>query len=298
MWKKRILCLVLVLCTAVLLTACQQKEREVFPEEAPTPTPALTPEPARESQAAPQSQTDSSASSQIDFDNPEYNPAAEEGGQDEEIILVVTAAPATPAPTMNSEYAGATPVVIDPIDKPTPTPVPKVTFSYTTYDVNALHLSFQGPTGWVTDDSQTDTFTLTNPDQSMDFPAQITIRVLPLNKDYSEKELTKEVKGAVETLRSTLGFSKFDPSNTATHHFLRTQNSKGKYEFIKNKAVYMSFTGTLKEGGVKVAGRVIVNCYNKTLYIMTCIYPGRDSDLRNTYEDVYRKVRDTLNIVP
>ena len=31
---------------------------------------------------------------------------------------------------------------------------------------------------------------------------------------------------------------------------------------------------------------------------MTCIYPGRDSDLRNTYEDVYRKVRDTLNIVP
>ena len=294
MWKKRILCLVLVLC-AVLLTACQgNKEKEIYPDTQPTPTPTKAPAP--DPTPVPGGTT-SSAGGQIDFDDPRYNPEAEEGGQDEEIVLVITAAPSTPAPIITSEYAGATPVVIDPIDKPTPTPVPKITFKdsdYTTYELNAMHLKFQAPAGWIADDSQTDTFTLTNPDLSMDYAAQIRIRVVPVNKQYTKNELVKEVKEAVKSLRDELGLTNLDTYSTPSIDFLKTIDQKGKANYISNKGIYTRYKGTVKETGAKVEGRVIANCYNKTLYILYVSYPGRDSDLVASFEEVYRTVRTSL----
>ena len=61
------------------------------------------------------------------------------------------------------QYAGASPVVIDPIDKPTPTPLPPITFAYQTYNATKLHLSFDAPAGWIVDDSASDTYILTQP---------------------------------------------------------------------------------------------------------------------------------------
>ena len=56
-----------------------------------------------------------------------------------------------------------------------------------------------------------------------------------------------------------------------------------------------ALTGLLLETGAQVAGRIIINCYNKTLYILSVSYPG--GELTETFEDVYRKVRDTLHLV-
>ena len=313
MWKKRILCLVLVICAAGVLTACQQQEREIYPDEQPTTAPTFTPkptdsEPVYENPDIQNPAADLSGNNAPDYDGLGYNPEDEEEDQAEELIISVTAAPATPAPIISSAYAGATPVVIDPIDKPTPTPVPKIEYKdtdYMTYEAGELHLSFQGPAGWILDgptgwgegSDALDTYTLTNPDQDLDYAAQIKIRVVPVNKQYTTNELTKEVNATRDSVRSDLGFSSFDKYGTANYNFIKVRDGENKdgtpkYSFIKNKGVYTRFKGTLKSNGAKVAGRVIINCYNKSLYILVCTYPG--GDLTEAFEDVYRKVRDTL----
>ncbi len=254
--KLRLLAVLLTLCLA-LLAGCQEKE--TFPTSGEV----------LQNQSAPAVQaTDAAQDGQdvlftgavvnaVDYDDGSYDPTSEEGGEGEDVDYML--APVTAAPTMQSEYAGATPVVIDPIDKPTPTPLPKLTFAYATYEAAALHMTFEAPAGWTVDDSQPDAYTLTNPDPSMDYPAQLTIRVVPVNRVYSESDLTREIKGMLDTVHSE-SFKSFSPSNTANRTFL---GSKG---------VYANYSGT-NLSGVKVAGRMIAACVDKTLYILHTSYP-------------------------
>ena len=318
MWKKRILCLVLAVC-AVLLTACQQRDQEIYDDTPPTALPTFTAETAYVNEQTVnnvQNPTETAGSSVFSFNNNNnmpYNPEAEEGGEEEEIVVnVVQTPPPTEAPTVSSAFAGSTPVPIDPIDKPTPTPVPRIEFKdsdYTKYEAPELHLVFQGPNGWILEGPTSwdpngntmDTYTLTNPDTSLDYAAQIRIRVVQVNNQYSQKELDKEVTAVRDALRAELGFSKFDNYDLGSYNFVKIRDEKStaetpKYKFIDNKGRYTRFKGVLKANSAKVAGRVIVNYYNKALYILTASYPG--GDLQEAFEDVYRKVRDTLIVNP
>ncbi len=271
MWKKRILCLVLVLC-AILLSACQQ-EKVIYP----TQTKPDTQKTAVQEVPAAQPDTGSSQNVFPNYDDGSYNPASEEGG-DEEYIAIAN--PVTPEPIISSSYAGATPVVIDPIDKQTPTPVPTLKFTYSKYNAEALHLSFEAPTGWTEDNSAADTYILTDEtDEGLDYKPQVVLRSVPVNKNYNKSELTKEVKAALDTIRGEGGFSSFDPSSTATR------------SFIDGNGVYMAYKGMLKDGR-GVAGRVIVNTVDKVLYILHVSYPRSMAD--NFAEGVYNKVRSTM----
>ena len=264
MWKKRILCLVLVVCAALVMTACQQKQTQQ--QEAPA-------------QNEQNIFGDTPVPQQINFDDGSYDPTSEEGGNEEMLPIDQTAADGTtPAPTMKSEYAGATPVLIDPIDKPTPTPLPKLAFTYATYEAPALHLTFEAPAGWLPDDSAADTYKLTNPDPSMDYPATLSIRLVPVSKNYNKNELIKEVKSALDTIGSE-GFQKFERSNTAGRKFM---NSDG---------IYANYSGTTTDN-VKVAGRIIISCSDKMLYILNVSYP---QGYTKTYVDgVYDKFRHSV----
>lgn len=275
MWKKRILCLVLAVCAALVMTACQQKE--TFPTS-PQQQPAQQEAPAQDEQNI---FGDTPVPQEIDFNDGSYDPTSEEGGAEEILTSGQTGENGiTPAPTMKSEYAGATPVLIDPIDKPTPTPLPALTFTYATYEAPVLHMTFEAPAGWLTDDSVTDTYKLTNPDPSMDYAATLSIRVVPVSKNYNKSELIKEVKGMLDTIGSD-GFTKFERSNTAGRKFM---NADG---------IYANYSGTTTEN-VKVAGRVIIACSNKLLYILHVSYP---QGYTKTYVDgVYDKFRHTVKI--
>ena len=273
MWKKRILCLVLVLCAALVMTACKQKET--------FPTSPQQPEVTAEPQSEQNIFGDTPVPQDIDFDDGSYDPTQEEGGDEEEVIAAANPDEPTTAPTMQGEYAGATPVLIDPIDKPTPTPLPALTFTYEKYEAKALGLTFEAPSGWLPDDSQPDTYTLTNPNPAMDYAAQLSIRLVPVSKNYTKNELIKEVKGTLDTLGSD-GFKKFDRSNTAGR------------KFMNSDAIYANYTGTLTSG-VKVAGRIIIACSNKTLYILHVSYP---QGYTKTYvEGVYDKFRHTVKAI-
>ena len=266
-----ILCLVLVLCLMVL-SACQQQE---------TFTTEVTQAPQTQAVQQEQSAQDLFSGAVVEstnFDDGSYDPASEEGGEKED-VEDVPALPTT-APTIQSDYAGATPVVIDPIDKPTPTPLPPITFTYATYEASALHLTFDAPAGWLADDTQPDSYTLTNPDPSADYAANLIIRMVPVNKNYSKSDLTKEIRGMLDTIKSS-GFKSFSPSNTASRTFLT------------GDGIYANYSGTNSDG-VQVAGRVIASCVNKNLSVLHVSYPKGYTE---TYvEGVFNKFRHTAKL--
>ncbi len=281
MWKKRILCLVLVLCAAAVMTACQQKE--TFPT-------TVSQEYAEQPTEAPQDVQnifgETAVPQEDDIDWDEYDPSREEGGDQEATGLEEDVFNPTEAPTVKGEYAGATPVLIDPIDKPTATPLPPLTFTYQKYEAKGLNLSFEAPAGWEPNETIPNTFILTNPMPEMDYEAKLSIRKEPTegNKNLSKNELIKAVKDELDDIRKQGGFQKFEKSQTAGRKFMNTD------------AIYANYTGTLldngAEKGAKIAGRVIIACSNKTLYILHVSYP---QGYTSTYvEQVYNKFRHSV----
>jgi hypothetical protein len=176
-------------------------------------------------------------------------------------------------------FAGSTPLPLVPIDMPTPTPHPALTFSYETYEATKLGLKFDGPVGWTRDDSVDDTFTITEPEKRDNYTAFITIRKVPVSKDYNQSDMVKEVEGMMDTIKST-NFTVFKPSNTDT----RT--------LMDNDGVYANYEGTLVDG-TRVRGRVHVTCIDKVLYSIHMSHPaGYNSD----YLKIHGKIRDTMTL--
>lgn len=272
MRKKQVLCLILALC-ALALTGC--KQREVFD--------TLTPEQRNAGTATQEPTQDLFGSAVVgpqDYDDGSYDPSSEEGGEWEEVVT--KADTITAAPLIQSEYAGATPVLIDPIDKPTPTPLPTLSFSYVTYEAPSLHMTFEGPSGWTVNDTVSDTYTLTNPDGSMDYAAQLTVRAVPVNKQYTKSELTREVRGMLDTLGGDGQLKSFSPSNTAERTFLGTTG------------VYANYKAVVTETGAEIAGRLIVGCVDKTLYSLHVSYPRGYTEFY--VSNVYDKFRHSVKL--
>ena len=275
--KKTLLALLLCLCVA-LLAACQSSEPQHFD--------AFTGDAGNQGQQNSTSQSQQqSGDGTINFDDGSYDPASEEGLGAEDLTWnwdptdAPTQAPTT-APTVHSQYAGATPVPIDPIDKPTATPVPPLTFTYQVYDATNIGLSFQGPVGWVEDASSSNAYIIYNPDPSMDYAAALTLTATSVASDYSDSAMKSEVQSMLSTIRSS-GFSSFSPSNTDS----RT--------LIGHSGIYANYTGVLNDG-TEVAGRVHVTCIDRVLYTVHITYPRAYTE---TYkEGVYNKMRDTLTI--
>lgn len=252
--KKLTLAAVLLLAALLLLTGCQSNEQRFS---------VATNVPANVQDLYANIPTDTPPP---DWDVEIYDPTLEE--DDEEFLGAVATA---------SVYAGATPVLLDPIDKPTATPVPPLTVTYETVTAVKLGLNFSAPTGWKVDVEDANTFVLVNPDSRMDYRAFISITTEAAGKQLSKSELDAWLKNKLSDIR--LGFGSFSPTNTADRTLLGTD---GKY------ADYTARTAD----GAEAAGRVQCICINKTVYTLHISYP---LTYRDTYKDgVYRKLRETI----
>ena len=223
----------------------------------------------------------------------DYDPASEEddytgdaASTPEEIHLptLVTPPPTnTPIPVISGQYSGATPVVIDPIDKPTPTPLPALSFTYQTYTASNLNLTFEGPAGWVVDTSEANSYILQSPDWATGYAATLVIRANSTSIEYTTDSLTTEVKSMLTNLRNA-NYPKFSPSNTATRKGL----------FLGATGVYANYTATL-DGNLQIAGRIAAVYKNNVLYTVHLTYPAGYTDTYKT--NVYDKLRDTLKVI-
>ena len=302
--KRKWLALVSLLAIAAMLTACSsQQPTQTFAEVTQYLGPAVTDTPVPINNNAsgvsdadtPQDQTGSDGQS-VFASNPyvvdpnqsvDTNAALNEeealGAQDGEDTGTLDNAPIVygqdDANATVYPYAGSSPIPLDPIDAPTATPRTAITFTYVQYDVPALGLSFQGPAGWVPDESVSETYTLSEPEEQIKDGQLgiLNIYAVPVNSNYNENSLTTEIKDRLNTIGAT-NFTEWKPSLTATRFLM---GSKG---------VYANYSGTLATG-VKVGGRIHATSINNVLYCVQITYP---LGFKDDYLNVFSKVRETI----
>ena len=291
LWKIA-LCLALAL---IALTACSGGEQpnggsQIYAEATQYLGPVTateTPTEAPQDTEAPTDGGNDSGGVSI-FDNP-YDVSPDEALDEENYIdpydtgadtgSLLTSSGASGGAETVYPYAGATPIPLTPVDLPTPTPHPELTFDYATYTAGSLGLSFDCPSGWLVDESQTDVFVLTEPETQMHDGQQciITISAEPVTANYSESDLKKQVTQRLKEIGS-VNFTVWNPSLTAT----RT--------LMGSNGVYANYTGTLANG-VELAGRILYASANNKLYGVEMVYPR---DYRDDYLNIFAKIRETI----
>lgn len=272
MMKRWMMALALLVCLC-LLAACQNGETTKFQVNTPS--------------SGTQNSGSNGNSGNVLVGDEYMNPLAEEdGGYDDTSWLEELPTPEAPTPTpalvFRGEYAGATPVPIDPIDKPTPTKVPALpAFNYKTYEATKLGLSFDAPVGWTPTTPETGYYVLTNPSKAVNYQAQIVVHAEKVSSKYNENDLKSVVKGMLDDIDADGAVVEFSPTNTASRTLLEATG------------VYADYTATLSNGA-EIRGRVQATCVEKVLYT---VHVSAPKAYWSEYKDgVYDKLRETIRI--
>lgn len=278
-----------LLLAAALLTGCEsQQPAQTFAEVTQYLGPATaTPVPVNSNVAGVSDASSANTDESIFSDNPYLDTGAadpqagdalnEESVGNDSGDTVVYGAPDADATVY--PYAGSSPIPLLPVDAPSPTPRSALTFTYVPYEATALGLSFEAPAGWVPDDTVSEAYTLSEPQEQIKDGqlGVLNVYAIPVNNNYTENNLVTEVKQRLSTIGST-NFVTWKPSLTATRYLMG------------GKGVYANYSGTLANG-IEVGGRIHVTCIDKVLYCIQITYP---LNFKDDYLAVFSHLRETI----
>ncbi len=211
------------------------------------------------------------ADEDIDLDLEDYDPASEE---DDELNYYY----ALGAYNASGEaiYAGATPIPLDPIDMPTPTPRPDLVFTYDTYTASRLGLTFEAPNDWnVTQDDATG-FSLTDPTTRENINASITITVTQVANNYKLSDVKTDLKNELAEIQKS--YTTWSAANAAARTLL---GADGYYNIYRGEL----YDGTIVRGLVHI---VLLPGKTVTVHLIS---PGW---FNSSYTKVYTRMRNTL----
>lgn len=178
------------------------------------------------------------------------------------------------------EFAGATPIPLDPVDMPTSTPRKEIAFTYANYTATKLGLSFECVAGYTVDDSQPDTYVLTEPlDQMKDnYTVQFSLAISPVGASYTKASIKNDVRNYATDL-GKVNFKEWRLFDTAE----RTLLGKPGY--------YVNYRGVMHDGTI-IRGRVHMALLdNNRLLTLNFSCPG---EYNSDYTGVYTHMRNTL----
>lgn len=178
----------------------------------------------------------------------------------------------------NTLYAGATPIPLDPIDMPTATPRPSLTFSYGVANVDHLNISFEAPVGWVVDTSAADTVVLTDPQTYDNFNATMTVKISPVASTFNLSDVKAEVKAVLAEI-GQYNYTTWETTDLAERTLL------------KKDGYYANYRGQYYDGTI-VRGRVMVALLDNN-QIMT-VHMAAPGWFNESYMNVVSHFRDTL----
>ena len=186
---------------------------------------------------------------------------------------------------MTLDDPSATPIPVDPIDKPTPTPMPTPNYAYKTYDSDSLNISFSIPYTWLLNPNtnQTTTLQFVEPKSEMMEPdgyqTRLTIEKVNTGLTQTADDARERLETTLTQLEST--FTSFTPYTIASRSI---GDAKGYYCYYK--AEYNDGTKTYQ-----MRGRIIVVAHEKALYQVRITAP---QNWYSYYEHVFRNVCNTL----
>ena len=179
-------------------------------------------------------------------------------------------------------YAGSTPIPLDPVDMPPPTPRPKLNFTYSTYIASTVGVTFEGPVSWMVDESQPYVFMLSEPTGQVRDKQQcvITISAEPVSSTYGQRDLKTHVNQRLDTLYSS-DYTEWKPSYTATRYMMGAEG------------VYANYSAKTLDG-TEVSGRIHYVSIDNVLYGLEIICPAGYKD---DFMDVFGQVRTTMSMI-
>ena len=192
-------------------------------------------------------------------------------GYDDEVVQAV-----------NTSFAGATPMPLDPIDMPTPPPREKLQFAYNTYENVRLGISFDGPVGWETDEAIENTVVLLEPESQIrdNYRAFLMIEVKGTGATPSKAEMRNQVQGILKTMSGE--YAEWRNTNTAD----RT--------LMSEDGVYADYRGVQMDGTI-VRGRIHIACKDKKLITVHMSCPAEYNE--DYTQGMYVKFRNTLKFI-
>lgn len=182
----------------------------------------------------------------------------------------------------NAVYAGATPIPIDPVDMPTATPRPELTFSYGEYVAAKLGLKFQSAVGYTVNDSASDRYVLTEPASAVkdNYAATITLQITPITNNYDLADVKSELANYL---------------NNEKTQYEGWQIYTAASKTLMGKSGYYNNYRAEKPDGTIVRGRVHMAIISENeLLTLHVSCPGW---FNTSYMKVYDQIRDTLERV-
>ncbi|MBQ7455044.1 MAG: hypothetical protein IJS53_01265 [Clostridia bacterium] len=255
--KKHVSLIALLLIAALLFSACSAGNNE--------------PEAAGQGQAAPMDNNQTISTVALPAD---YDPASEE-----DVNLLPAGAYDANG---NRIYAGATPIPIDPIDMPTPTPRAELTFTYGNYTADKLGLTFEAPVGYTITDSIANTYILTEPAASVkdNYPCVIVIEITSITKNHTMNDVSKDLAAYLQNEGKQ--YDTWDTYQAATTTVMGKQ------------AHYNNYRGVLADGTI-VRGRVAMAIISDNQ--MLTIHVSCPGWFNSSYMKVFDQVRKTIKRV-
>jgi len=186
---------------------------------------------------------------------------------------------------LTPDSPAATPVAVDPIDKPTPTPTPAPSFVYEKYQNDMLGLSFSIPYTWLLNPNtnQETTVQFVEPKSEMMEPdgyqTRITIEKYNMGLTQTAAEARDRLESIIEELQAT--FTTFSAGSIDSGDF---GDARGYYCYYKAE-----YNDGAKN--YEMNGRVIVVAHEKALYQIRLTTPR---DWYSYYNHLWRKVRSTI----
>ena len=187
--------------------------------------------------------------------------------------------------TLQLDNPLATPVAVDPIDKPTPTPAPTPDYMYDTYTSSSMGISFSIPYSWLLNPStnQETTLQFVEPKSEMMEPdgyqTRLTIERFSADLNQTAADARTQLESVLTELEGM--FTTFKANDIATASI---GGASGYYCYYR--ATYNDGT---KEYSMR--GRVAVVAHDKELIQIRLTTP---SNWFSYYNHVYRQLRATF----
>lgn len=287
MIQRKWLCL--ILCLLLLgLAGCDGQPGEEGPTATPVPTMPPEPEPTIEPTETPAPTPEPAENPPEGGDNPapEEGTVPEGGGLPEggdlpaegegvtpqdpgTVMLAANQVLITPGPD-------ETPILLDPIDKPTPEPAVDL---YSNYTNSVLGISFDVPMLWelYMPSDQGMKFYEPMEDAKNGYPAVLTIQAYSRGSDQNAEDAKSLLLEIVNDLKvgdeEWEGFVSNDTAST------NMAGAKGHYAYF-----------TAMFNGQKLRGRIMVVAHKTNLYQVRI---SSHADYYTSYEEIYRRVRSS-----
>lgn len=187
--------------------------------------------------------------------------------------------------TLQLDNPLATPIAVDPIDKPTPTPAPTPDYMYDTYTSSSMGISFSIPYSWLLNPStnQETTLQFVEPKSEMMEPDGYQTRLTIERFSAGLNQTAADARTRLESVLTELEgmFTTFKANDIATASI---GGASGYYCYYR--ATYNDGT---KEYSMR--GRVAVVAHDKELIQIRLTTP---SNWFSYYNHVYRQLRATF----